>query len=43
MSILCKGEAGLGGGHEKVQSWVTQYNKHGNILNTYSNKQQPGT
>lgn len=43
MSILYKGGAGLAGGHEKVQSWVTQYNKHGNILNTFSNKQQPRT
>lgn len=43
MSVLYKGGAGLVGGHEKVQSWVTQYNKHGNILNTFTNKQQPGT
>lgn len=43
MSILYKGGAGLAGGHKKVQSWVTQYNKHVNILNTFSNDQQPGT
>ncbi len=43
MSIPCKGGTGLGVGHEKVQSWVTQYNKHGNILNTYSDRQRPGT
>lgn len=43
MSILCKGGVGLGGGQEKVQSWVTQYNKQGNILNTYSNKQPSET
>lgn len=43
MSLLYKGGAGLVGGQEKVQSWVAQHNKHGNILNIFTNKPQPRT
>lgn len=42
--LYCTREGqGLVGVYQKVQSLVTQYDKHANILKIFRNKQQPGT
>lgn len=35
-----QGRSRVGWRSQKVQSWVTQYNKHKNILDTYSSNKQ---